>query len=99
MDSLSGNRSRYNLKVCPHEICQPTFDPRSNMTIHSSKEVGAWPYSESVLAFSVLVYFFHSWLDLRQRNQILKQTAPKGLEGHLDPEEFKQAQTYQLDKW
>lgn len=67
--------------------------------IHSSKEVGAWPYSESVLAFSILVYAFHSWLDLRQKKALEKQTAPKVLEGHLNQEEFRQTQSYQLDKW
>ena len=67
--------------------------------IHSSKEVGAWPYSEFVLAFSILVYVFHSWLDLRQKKAIDCQTAPKELSDHLNQEEFKQAQAYQLDKW
>ena len=70
------------------------------MTVaHSSKEVGAWPYSECVLAFSILVYGFHSWLDLRQKKALEKQTAPKVLQNHLNQEEFKQTQAYQLDKW
>ncbi|KAG7028608.1 CAAX prenyl protease 1-like protein [Cucurbita argyrosperma subsp. argyrosperma] len=57
-----------------------------------------FPYMEAVVGFMILMYFFETYLDLRQHAALKLPTLPKTLEGVISQEKFKKSQAYSLDK-
>jgi hypothetical protein len=49
------------------------------------------PYLECVLAFTLAVHAVHTWLDLRQRRELLKRSPPPALAPEFAGEKFMQA--------
>jgi len=58
-----------------------------------------FPYKQSVMGFVVAVTLFESYLDVRQRRAIKKDSIPKELQGVISQESLKSTQAYCLDKW
>lgn len=58
----------------------------------------AFPYLESVVGFMVLVYFFETYLDIRQHRSLKLPTLPKALQGIISQEKFEKSRAYSLDK-
>lgn len=58
----------------------------------------AFPYMEAVVGFMILVYFFETYLDLRQRAALKLPTLPKTLVGVISQEKFEKSRAYSLDK-
>ncbi|OMP00337.1 Peptidase M48 [Corchorus olitorius] len=58
----------------------------------------AFPYMEAVVGFMVLMYFFETYLDLRQHAALKLPTLPKTLEGVISQEKFEKSRAYSLDK-
>ena len=48
--------------------------------------------------FMILVYFFETYLDLRQRAALKLPTLPKTLVGVISQEKFEKSRAYSLDK-
>lgn len=58
----------------------------------------ALPYMEAVVGFMILMYFFETYLDLRQHAALKLPTLPKTLEGVISHEKFEKSRAYSLDK-
>ncbi|KAI6702522.1 hypothetical protein NL676_011658 [Syzygium grande] len=58
----------------------------------------AFPYMEAVVGFMILMYFFETYLDLRQHAAHKLPTLPKTLEGVISQEKFEKSRAYSLDK-
>ncbi|KAJ6679734.1 CAAX PRENYL PROTEASE 1 [Salix purpurea] len=58
----------------------------------------AFPYMEAVVGFMILVYFFETYLDLRQHAALKLTTLPKTLVGVISQEKFEKSRAYSLDK-
>ncbi|KAF8017076.1 hypothetical protein BT93_H2326 [Corymbia citriodora subsp. variegata] len=58
----------------------------------------ALPYMEAVVGFMILMYFFETYLDLRQHAAYKLPTLPKTLEGVISQEKFEKSRAYSLDK-
>ncbi|KAF4386669.1 hypothetical protein F8388_006624 [Cannabis sativa] len=58
----------------------------------------AFPYMEAVVGFMILMYFFESYLDLRQHAALKRPVLPKTLEGLISQEKFEKSRAYSLDK-
>ncbi|CAK7348832.1 unnamed protein product [Dovyalis caffra] len=58
----------------------------------------AFPYMEAVVGFMILMYFFETYLDLRQHAALKLPTLPKTLEGVISQEKFEKSRAYSLDK-
>ncbi|XP_030541071.1 CAAX prenyl protease 1 homolog [Rhodamnia argentea] len=58
----------------------------------------AFPYMEAVVGFMILMYFFETYLDLRQHTAYKLPTLPKTLEGVISQEKFEKSRAYSLDK-
>ncbi|XP_022757437.1 CAAX prenyl protease 1 homolog isoform X4 [Durio zibethinus] len=58
----------------------------------------AFPYMEAVVCFMILMYFFETYLDLRQHAALKLPTLPKTLEGVISQENFEKSRAYSLDK-
>ncbi|WOL06287.1 CAAX prenyl protease [Canna indica] len=58
----------------------------------------AFPYLEAVLGFMIFMYFFETYLDIRQLAALKLPTLPKPLEGVISEEKFKRARAYSIDK-
>ncbi|KAL9430229.1 hypothetical protein AB3S75_025586 [Citrus x aurantiifolia] len=57
-----------------------------------------FPYMEAVVGFMILMYFFETYLDLRQHAAIKLPKLPKTLEGVISQEKFEKSRAYSLDK-
>ncbi|CAM6084624.1 unnamed protein product [Calypogeia fissa] len=57
-----------------------------------------FPYLESVIGFMIFMYFFETYLDLRQHKAYKKPTLPATLKGIVSEEKFSKARAYSLDK-
>jgi STE24 endopeptidase len=57
-----------------------------------------FPYMEAVVGFMILMYFFESYLDLRQHAALKLPTLPKTLQGVISQEKFEKSRAYSLDK-
>ncbi|GMH44821.1 hypothetical protein BSKO_12773 [Bryopsis sp. KO-2023] len=57
------------------------------------------PYLELVLGFTVIVYFCHSYLELRQYKALCLKSPPKSVASLFKDEEYEKAKSYSLDKW
>lgn len=53
---------------------------------------------ESVVGFMIFMYFFETYLDIRQHAALKVPTLPKPLVGVISQEKFEKAQAYSLDK-
>lgn len=53
---------------------------------------------EAVVGFMILMYFFETYLDLRQHAAYKLPTLPKTLEGVISQEKFEKSRAYSLDK-
>ncbi|RAL54165.1 hypothetical protein DM860_004636 [Cuscuta australis] len=58
----------------------------------------AFPYMESVVGFMIFMYFFETYLNIRQHAALKVPTLPKPLVGVISQEKFEKAQAYSLDK-
>ncbi|KAF5733074.1 CAAX prenyl protease 1 [Tripterygium wilfordii] len=58
----------------------------------------AFPYMEAVVGFMILMYFFETYLDLRQHAALKLPTLPKTLVGLISQEKFEKSRAYSLDK-
>jgi STE24 endopeptidase len=58
----------------------------------------AFPYLEAVVSFMILVYFFETYLDLRQHKALKLPKLPKQLVGVISQEKFEKSRAYSLDK-
>ncbi|XP_024449908.1 CAAX prenyl protease 1 homolog isoform X2 [Populus trichocarpa] len=58
----------------------------------------AFPYMEAVVGFMILMYFFETYLDLRQHAALKLPSLPKTLEGVISQEKFEKSRAYSLDK-
>ncbi|XWS46138.1 hypothetical protein CRYUN_Cryun14cG0038000 [Craigia yunnanensis] len=58
----------------------------------------AFPYMEAVVCFMILMYFFETYLDLRQHAALKLPTLPRTLEGVISQEKFEKSRAYSLDK-
>lgn len=58
----------------------------------------AFPYLESVVGFMIFMYFFETYLDLRQHSAHKLPKLPKTLEGVVSQEKFEKSRSYSLDK-
>ncbi|XP_022770487.1 CAAX prenyl protease 1 homolog isoform X4 [Durio zibethinus] len=56
------------------------------------------PSSLQVTSFMILMYFFETYLDLRQHAVLKLPTLPKTLEGVISQEKFEKSRAYSLDK-
>ncbi|XP_024044452.1 CAAX prenyl protease 1 homolog isoform X2 [Citrus clementina] len=57
-----------------------------------------FPYMEAVVGFMILMYFFETYLDLRQHAALKLPKLPKTLEGVISQEKFEKSRGYSLDK-
>ncbi|KAL5712143.1 Ste24 endopeptidase [Ranunculus cassubicifolius] len=57
-----------------------------------------FPYLESVIGFMIFMYFFETYLDLRQHSALKLPNLPKPLEGVISQEKFEKSRAYTLDK-
>ncbi|KMT20419.1 hypothetical protein BVRB_1g004140 [Beta vulgaris subsp. vulgaris] len=57
-----------------------------------------FPYLEAVVGFMILMYFFETYLDLRQHAAHKLPTLPKPLLGVISQEKFEKSRAYSLDK-
>lgn len=58
----------------------------------------AFPYMEAVVGFMVMVYFFETYLDIRQHTALKLPTLPKPLAGVISQEKFEKSRAYSIDK-
>lgn len=58
----------------------------------------AFPYLEAVVGFMIFMYFFESYLDLRQHVSLKLPYLPKPLEGVVSREKFEKSRAYSIDK-
>ncbi|CAL9044647.1 unnamed protein product [Musa banksii] len=58
----------------------------------------AFPYLEAVLGFMIFMYFFETYLDIRQHAALKLTNLPKPLEGVISQEKFERARAYSIDK-
>lgn len=58
----------------------------------------AFPYLEAVVGFMILMYFFETYLDLRQHTALKIPKLPPPLVGVVSQEKFEKARAYSLDK-
>lgn len=58
----------------------------------------AFPYLEAVVGFMIFMYFFESYLDLRQHAALKLPRLPPPLIGVVSQEKFEKARAYSLDK-
>ncbi|XAR54027.1 Ste24 endopeptidase [Bertholletia excelsa] len=58
----------------------------------------AFPYMEAVVGFMILMYFFETYLDLRQHAALKLPTLPRTLVGVISQEKFEKSRAYSLDK-
>ncbi|TKY63970.1 CAAX prenyl protease 1-like [Spatholobus suberectus] len=58
----------------------------------------AFPYMEAVVGFMILMYFFETYLDVRQHAALKLPTLPKTLEGEISQDKFQKSRAYSLDK-
>ncbi|KAE9615808.1 putative ste24 endopeptidase [Lupinus albus] len=57
-----------------------------------------FPYMEAVVGFMILMYFFETYLDLRQHSALKLPTLPKTLVGVISQDKFQKSRAYSLDK-
>ncbi|KAF9602573.1 hypothetical protein IFM89_029872 [Coptis chinensis] len=57
-----------------------------------------FPYLEAVVGFMIVLYFFETYLDLRQHAALKLPKLPKTLEGVISQEKFEKSRSYSLDK-
>ncbi|XP_061338963.1 CAAX prenyl protease 1 homolog [Gastrolobium bilobum] len=57
-----------------------------------------FPYMEAVVGFMILMYFFETYLDVRQHAALKLPTLPKTLEGVISLDKFQKSRAYSLDK-
>eukprot|EP00252_Welwitschia_mirabilis_P016005 TRINITY_DN35466_c0_g1_i1.p1 TRINITY_DN35466_c0_g1~~TRINITY_DN35466_c0_g1_i1.p1 ORF type:complete len:425 (-),score=70.04 TRINITY_DN35466_c0_g1_i1:276-1550(-) len=57
-----------------------------------------FPYLEAVVGFMIFMYFFETYLDLRQHATLKLPYLPKPLEGVVSQEKFEKSRAYSLDK-
>lgn len=57
------------------------------------------PYLQLFLGFTVLVYLFHTYLDVRQLKAISRPKPPAALAEAFTHDLYKKTQAYSLDKW
>ncbi|GAY51451.1 hypothetical protein CUMW_134310, partial [Citrus unshiu] len=72
----------------------------SNISADSTNSNAAmvFPYMEAVVGFMILMYFFETYLDLRQHAALKLPKLPKTLEGVISQEKFEKSRGYSLDK-
>ncbi|MED6172650.1 CAAX prenyl protease 1 [Stylosanthes scabra] len=58
----------------------------------------ALPYVEAVVGFMIFMYFFETYLDIRQHKALKLPTLPKTLEGVISQDKFLKSRAYSLDK-
>ncbi|XP_072066176.1 CAAX prenyl protease 1 homolog isoform X2 [Arachis hypogaea] len=58
----------------------------------------AFPYMEAVVGFMIFMYFFETYLDIRQHKALKLPTLPKTLEGVISQDKFLKSRAYSLDK-
>ncbi|XP_019420770.1 PREDICTED: CAAX prenyl protease 1 homolog [Lupinus angustifolius] len=58
----------------------------------------AFPYMEAVVGFMILMYFFETYLDLRQHSALKLPTLPRTLVGVISQDKFQKSRAYSLDK-
>ncbi|MED6220345.1 CAAX prenyl protease 1 [Stylosanthes scabra] len=58
----------------------------------------ALPYMEAVVGFMIFMYFFETYLDIRQHKALKLPTLPKTLEGVISQDKFLKSRAYSLDK-
>ncbi|RYR23904.1 hypothetical protein Ahy_B02g057392 isoform D [Arachis hypogaea] len=58
----------------------------------------AFPYMEAVVGFMIFMYFFETYLDIRQYKALKLPTLPKTLEGVISQDKFLKSRAYSLDK-
>lgn len=61
-------------------------------------EAIALPFLEGFIAFSVIVWAFEFYLDVRQRRQLGIKEVPGRLQSVISPAEFEAARQYSIDK-
>ncbi|OAE27039.1 hypothetical protein AXG93_1774s1490 [Marchantia polymorpha subsp. ruderalis] len=64
----------------------------------SSSAYSGFPYLEAVIGFMICMYFFETYLDLRQHKILALPTLPATLKGVVSDEKFGKARAYSLDK-
>jgi len=57
-----------------------------------------FPYLEAVVGFMVAMYFFETYLDIRQHGALKLSNLPAPLKGVVSQEKFEKARAYSLDK-
>ncbi|KEH18809.1 CAAX prenyl protease-like protein [Medicago truncatula] len=57
----------------------------------------AFPYLEAVIGFKILMYFFETYLEVRQLRANKLTTLPKTLEGVISEDTFQKTRSYSLD--
>ncbi|XP_057744126.1 CAAX prenyl protease 1 homolog [Arachis stenosperma] len=58
----------------------------------------AFLYMEAVVGFMIFMYFFETYLDIRQYKALKLPTLPKTLEGVISQDKFLKSRAYSLDK-
>ena len=61
-------------------------------------EAAALPFLEGFIAFSIIVWAFEFYLDVRQRRQLGIKEVPGRLQGVIYAVEFEAARQYSIDK-
>ncbi|EFJ52686.1 hypothetical protein VOLCADRAFT_78672 [Volvox carteri f. nagariensis] len=57
------------------------------------------PYLHLYVGFTVAVYLFHTYLDVRQLRALRRPSPPEALAGLFSPELYAKTRAYNLDKW
>uniref|UniRef100_A0A0C9QWP0 CAAX prenyl protease n=1 Tax=Wollemia nobilis TaxID=56998 RepID=A0A0C9QWP0_9CONI len=57
-----------------------------------------FPYLEAVVGFMIFMYFFETYLDVRQHTSLKLPHLPKPLEGVVSQEKFEKSRAYSIDK-
>ncbi|KAL3678742.1 hypothetical protein R1sor_021698 [Riccia sorocarpa] len=81
--------SGVNLTAAEKAMTEPLL-PRSSYS--------GFPYLEAVVGFMICMYFFETYLDIRQHRVLKLPTLPATLKGVVSEEKFKKARSYSLDK-
>lgn len=58
----------------------------------------SFPYKGSVIGFSIAVYLFESYLNVRQHAKLKEEERPEGIRTYIEEEVFTKSRLYGLDK-